>query len=82
MGERKPILASQRLDRWSQIRRRGNEYLVCGRFERGQVFVIGVFDTLAEASSANIGWLQARERELVPTLVNPRLIYQQNGEEA
>jgi hypothetical protein len=65
-----------RLARWSQIRRRGDAFLLVGRFEDGEVVLISVHDTLGEAAAHNLAYLYARERDGAPSLYLGR----RNGE--
>jgi hypothetical protein len=54
-----------RLERWSQLRRRGDVYLLMGRFScNGQEpIVISVHASLEDANLHNLAYLAARERE-------------------
>jgi hypothetical protein len=57
--------APPRLERWSQLRRSGDVYLLMGRLScNGQEpIVISVHATLEDANLHNLAFLAARERE-------------------
>jgi hypothetical protein len=62
MGFRKKL--PPRLECWSQLRRRGDVYLLMGRFvDNGEPVVISVHDSLEAANAHTLAYLGARERE-------------------